>query len=128
MSKNRKWLRTSFFWLLTLLIAVLVLLLIFGSHTTARTVNVSALLSDLKTDISKRQRDTLTVTSGTLILTRGKAATQEVATINSSFDITRVLKDNNINYTNNNIVTLQYQAPSPLWSWLGVLGGLCLHC
>ncbi len=126
MSNNGKWLRTSFFWLLTLLIVILVVVFAFRPQTYVKPVNISTILTDVKADMEKGQQDTLTVTSGTLTLTRGKSAnaSQEAATINDAFDVTRVLKDNNIDYTNKNVLVLQYQTPSPVWSWLAAFGGL----
>src|SRR5207245_5145292 len=53
-----------------------------------------------------------------------KDSNKEVANINISFDITRVLKDNSINYTNNHLLVLQYDPPSALSAWLNILGGL----
>ena len=125
MSMKSKRLRTSFFWLLTLLIAVLIVVFVFRPQTSAKSVTISTLMSDLKSDITKGQIDTLTTSSGTLILTRGQVASSlpETATINESFDITKVLKDNNIDYTDNHVLKLQYETPSPVWSWLGILAG-----
>jgi cell division protease FtsH len=124
MSKKRKWLGTSFFWLLVLLIAILIIVFIVRPQTYVKPVSVSMLLSDLKTDISHQQLDTLTVSNGSLTLTRGQAtnAPQESATIASSFDATRVLKENTIDYANPQILKLQYESPSPIWNWLGALG------
>src|SRR5437588_11918169 len=112
MFSNGKWLRASFFWLLILLIIVLATVLFFHPAADAAQVNVSTILSHVREDMSKNQRDTLTVSGETLTLTRGTKsnASQEIATINDSFDITRVLADNNINYANNNLLVLQYQA------------------
>jgi cell division protease FtsH len=126
MFSNGKWLRASFFWLLILLIIALAVVLFFHPATDATQVNVSTILSHIKEDMSNHQRDTRTVSGDTLTLTRGTKpnASQEVATINDSFDITRVLADNNINYANNNLLVLQYQTTSPVWSWLSAIGGL----
>ncbi|GAC1359082.1 MAG: ATP-dependent zinc metalloprotease FtsH [Ktedonobacteraceae bacterium] len=120
-----KWLRTSFFWLLTLLAAVLIVVFVFRSQTYSQAVTISTLMSDLKSDIARGQVDTLTTSNGTLILTRGQAASsrQETATINESFDITKVLKDNTIDYTDNHVLKLQYENSGPFWGWLPVLAG-----
>lgn len=120
-----KWLKTSFFWLLILLVAVLIMIFIFRPQTNSNFVSVSTILSDLKTDINKHQIDTLTVTNGTIILVRGEttSALQETATINSNFDTTSVLKENNIDYSNPQVLALQFETPSPLWGWLGILIG-----
>ncbi|MBE3559510.1 MAG: ATP-dependent zinc metalloprotease FtsH [Ktedonobacteraceae bacterium] len=124
MSTNGKWLRTSFFWLLTLIAVIAVFLLIFRPSSSANQVNVSTILSHVKADIAQNKQDTLTVSGTMLTLTRGNApdAPRESAAINDSFDITRVLKDNGIDYTNNRLLILQYEQPSPVWSWLGALG------
>ncbi|BCL80246.1 ATP-dependent zinc metalloprotease FtsH [Ktedonobacteria bacterium brp13] len=124
MAKKRKWLGTSFFWLLILLIAILIIVFIVRPQTYVRPVAVSSILSDLKTDMAREQLDTLTVSNGSITLIRGQAANapQESATIDSSFDITRVLNKNNIDYTNPQVLKLQYEAPSQFWNWLGALG------
>ncbi len=126
MSNSGKWLRTSFFWLLAILAIAVIIIFIFRPQSNISQANVSTLLNDIKADMAKNQQDTLTVSSSTLTLTRGKGngAPKEEATINDSFDITKVLKDNNIDYTNNAHLILQYEAPSNFWNWLGTLGGL----
>ena len=125
MSMKGKWLRTSFFWLLTLLIAILIIVFAFRPQTSVKSVTISTLMSDLKSDIARGQVDTLTTSSGSLILARGQAisSSQEAATINDSFDITKVLKDNNIDYTDSHILKLQYETPSPFWGWLATFAG-----
>src|SRR5579859_3104127 len=126
MSNSGKWLKTSFFWLLISLAIVLIFVFFFRQQSNVAQVNVSTILTHLKDDNAKNQQDTLTVSSNTLTLTRGKAADapKEAATINDNFDITRVLKDNGIDYTNNTLFVLQYETPSAVWGWLGTLGGL----
>ncbi len=126
MSNSGKWLKTSLFWLLILLAVVMVAVFVFHPQSDTQSVNVSTILNHIKTDMDKNQLDTLTISSNTLTLIRGKGseAPQETATVNDSFDITRVLKDNNIDYSNNNLLVLQYEGPNLLWGWLGALGGL----
>lgn len=126
MLSNGKWLRASFFWLLILLIIVVVVVLIFRPQSDIKSVNVSTILNDIKADMQKNQQDTLSVASDKITLIRGKSsdAPKEAATINDSFDITRVLKDNNIDYSNNHLLVLQYETPGAIWGWLGALGGL----
>ncbi len=124
MSSSGKWLRTSFIWLILALAVVLVIVVFFRPPSDTTTVNVSTILNDIKTDMSKNQKDTLTVSSSNLTLTRGQDTNKEVASINSTFDITTVLKDNNIDYTNNSWLVLQYEPPSALGAWLNILGGL----
>src|SRR6266542_4304728 len=125
MSTNGKWLRTSLLWLLITLAVVLVAVLIFHPQSDVKPVNVSTILSDIKTDMAKGQQDTLDVSSDTATLTRGKStdAVRESATINANFDATQVLKDNGIDYSNSRLLVLQYDTPSALWGWLGALGG-----
>src|SRR5437899_673951 len=109
-----KWLRTSIIYLLMALAIIFIIVLFFHPTSDTNTVNVSTILSDIQTDISKNQTDTLTVSSNTITLTRGQNATKEEANINNTFDITQVLKDNSIDYTNNKLLVLQYEAPSAL--------------
>jgi cell division protease FtsH len=123
MSSRGKWLRTSFIWLVLALAIVLVIVVFFRPPSDTTSVNVSTILNDIRMDISTGQKDTLTVASNTITLTRG-TSNKEVATINDTFDITRVLKDNNIDYTNNQFLVLQYEPPSALGAWLNILGGL----
>src|SRR6266481_1320855 len=124
MSSSGKWLRTSFIWLVLALAIVLVIVVFFRPSSDTNSVNVSTILNDIRMDISTGQKDTLTVASNTITLTRGPSPNKEVATINDTFDITRVLKDNNIDYTNSQFLVLQYEPPSALGAWLNILGGL----
>jgi cell division protease FtsH len=121
MSNNGKWLRASFFWLLITLAIVVIAVFIFRPSSDTTSVTVSTILHDIQTDMAKNQKDTLTVSIDTITLTRGSTS-KETATVNDSFDITQVLKDNGINYANNRLLQLQYEAPNPLWNWLSVLG------
>ena len=124
MSINRKWLRTSIFWLLAVLVLFLIILFVFRPQPHIKPVNVSSILSDIKIDIKKNKQDILTVGNGTLTLTRGKTANarQEVATINETFNVTSVLQDNKVDYTNTNHLTLQYEAGQ---SCLELAGDYC---
>ena len=124
MSSSGKWLRTSFIWLVLALAIVLVIVVFFRPPSDTAPVNVSTILDHIRMDISTGQKDTLTVASNTITLARGGTSNKEVATINDTFDITRVLKDNNIDYTNNQFLVLQYEPPSALGAWLNILGGL----
>ncbi len=126
MASNRKWLRPSVFWLLITIVAVGIVVFIFRSPSDTASVNVSNILVDIKADNAKNQQDSLTISGNTITLTRGTSlnAPQEAATVNDSFDITRVLKDNNIDYSNTRLLVLRYDAPNPLLSVLGFLGGL----
>ncbi len=126
MSNNGKLLRTGVFWLLIAAIVIIIAVVIFRPQAETTSVNVSTILQHVKNDTAQGKKDTLSVGSDTLTLVRGQTpnAPRESATINPSFDITRVLKDNNINYANNPDLVLQYEIPNPLWGWLSALGGL----
>nr|MDQ2717661.1 AAA family ATPase [Chloroflexota bacterium] len=125
MSINGRWLRTSFLWFLFALAIILILIFVFHPSSDTQTVNVSTILTHIKQDLGQRRQDTLNVSADTITLSRGSGpnATREAANINDAFDITRVLKDNNIDYTNNRLLILQYDAPSAVSAWLtGLLG------
>jgi cell division protease FtsH len=124
MSSYRKWIRTSFILLLVTLAIVLVVIF-FRTPSDTKSVNVSTILADIKTDMNNNQQDTLNVSSGTLTLTRGNSpnATREAATINDTFDTTQVLKDNGIIYSNSHLLILQYEPPSALGTWVNLLIG-----
>lgn len=124
MSINRKWLRTGIFWLLIVLAVFLIILFVFRPPSHVKPVNVSTILNHISADIKGGQQDILTVGNGTLILTRGKVANapQEAASINNTFDITSVFHDNKIDYINTPFLTLEFEAPSPVWNWLSAIG------
>ncbi|GHO73543.1 ATP-dependent zinc metalloprotease FtsH [Ktedonobacter sp. SOSP1-85] len=126
MPSNRRWLRTGILWLLAIIAIFLLGLIILRPQTGSKTVNVSTILQHVKEDIAKNQTDTLSVDSNTLTLIRGTQpdAPRETASINESFDATRVLKDNGIDYVNNRLLLLRYETPSQVWNWLGSLVGL----
>jgi cell division protease FtsH len=126
MPSSGKWIRPSFLWLLFTVAVVVILVYIFRPQADTRSVNVSTILSHIKEDMGKSQQDRLNVSTDTITLTRGKAADapREVANINDTFDITRVLKDNGINYNDNHLLVLQYDPPSAVGAWLSLLGGL----
>jgi cell division protease FtsH len=124
MSSGGKWLRTSLIWLLLALALVLIIFVFFRPSSDTTSVNVSTILNDVKSDMTKGQKDIISVSTNTLSLTRGQNSTKEIANINDTFDITKVLKDNGIDYTNSQLLVLQYEPPSALGTWLSVLGGL----
>ncbi len=124
MTSSGKWLRNSFIWLILALVIVLVIVLIFHSGSDTTQVNISTILNDIKTDIAKNQTDTLLVGNDTITLTRGQNQSKESANINSTLDITKVLKDNTIDYTNSKQLVLQYDSPSAASAWLNILAGL----
>ena len=124
MSSNGKWIRTSFILLLVTL-AIILAVIFFRSSSDTKQENVSTILAHIKTDINNNQQDTLNVSSDTITLTRGNAsdAAKESATINDTFDTTKVLKDNGIDYANNHLLILQYEPPSALNTWINLLIG-----
>jgi cell division protease FtsH len=124
MANNGKWLRTSLIWLLITLAIVIIAMFIFRPPADTQSVNVSTMLSDLQKDIANHQQDTLIVDSGTITLVRNQGASREEATVDSTFDVTQVLNDNGINYVNNPFLQLQYDAPSAIWNWLGIIGSI----
>jgi cell division protease FtsH len=124
MSNGGKWLRTSFIWLILALALVLIIVVFFRPSSDTNSVNVSTILNDIKMDMNKGQKDTLSVSTNAITLTRGQSSTKEIANINDTFDITKVLKDNGIDYTNSKLLVLQYEPPSALGAWLNILGGL----
>lgn len=122
MSSNGKWIRTSL--LLLLVTLAIVLVVIFSrSPSDTKSVNVSTILADIKTDMNKNQQDMLSVSSDTLTLTRGNTASvaKESASVNDTFDTTQVLKDNGIDYSNSRLLVLQYEPPSAVAAWINIL-------
>src|SRR6266568_9268755 len=122
MSRRGRWVRSSLFWLLIAAI-ILAVVFIFRPQSDTTSVNVSTILAHIKEDMSQNQQDTLTVSSNTISLTRGQSQTREVANINDTFDATKVLKDNGIDYTSK-LLVLEYEAPSAFGSLLGILVSL----
>ncbi len=122
MSSNGKWIRTSFI-LLLMTLAIILVVIFFRSPSDTKSVDVSTILAHIKTDINNNQKDTLNVSSNTITLTRGATqdAAKESATINDTFDTTKVLKDNGIDYANGRLLTLQYEPPSALSVWINLL-------
>ncbi|HEU5379644.1 MAG TPA: ATP-dependent zinc metalloprotease FtsH [Ktedonobacteraceae bacterium] len=124
MFSSGKRLRASLIWLVVILAIALAILFFLRSQSNTQQVTVSTMLAHIKNDSQRGQTDTLEVANNTLTLTRGKSPTKEIANINDTLDITRVLKDNGIDYTNNSTLVLQYAPASSVGSWLNVLVGL----
>ena len=124
MTSGGKWLRTSFIWLILALALVLLIIVFFRPSSDTNPADVSTILNHIKADMAKGQKDTLSVGATTITLTRGQSSIKDVANINDTFDVTQVLKDNGIDYTNGQLLVLQYEPPSALGAWLNVLGGL----
>jgi len=104
-------------------LAIILVVIFFRSPSDTKSVDVSTILAHIKTDINNNQKDTLNVSSNTITLTRGATqdAAKESATINDTFDTTKVLKDNGIDYANGRLLTLQYEPPSALSVWINLL-------
>src|SRR5256886_1097909 len=120
MPSNGKWLRTSFF-LLLIALGIVLVVFIFRSPSDTKEVSITTLLTDIKTDMNHGRQDTLTVSNDHITLTRGGPDTpEEVTNINDTFDATKVLKDNGIDYTNH-LLVLQYEPPSAVGAWVNVL-------
>ncbi len=122
MFSSRKWVRNSIF-LVLIVLAIVLVVFFFRSSSDTNSVNVSTILADIRTDGNNKQHDTLDVGSGTITLTRGNGqnSRKEAANVNDTFDVTQVLKDNQIDYANSKYLTLQYDAPSAVGAWLSVL-------
>ena len=125
MFSNGKWVRNSIFLVLVVLAIVLVIVF-FRSSSDAQSVTVSTILTDIKTDVNRQQQDTLDVSSTSITLTRGNGpnAVKESASVNSTFNATQVLSDNQINYASNKYLTLQYDPPSAFGAWFNILIGV----
>jgi cell division protease FtsH len=124
MFSNGKWMRTALFLILVVL-AIILAVIIFRGPSDTKSVNVSTILSDIKADNNHNQQDTLSVGTDLITLTRGNGsnAAKEAATIDDTFDTTAVLKDNNIDYSNNPYLILNYETPSAVSAWANILIG-----
>src|SRR5437879_13758779 len=91
MSTGGKWLRTSFIWLILALALVLIIIVFFRPSSDTNSVNVSTILNDIKMDVTKGKKDTLSVYTNAITLTRGQCLTKEVDNINDTFYITKVI-------------------------------------
>jgi cell division protease FtsH len=123
MFSSGKRLRTSLVWLVVILALGLIIVLLVRTPSNTQQVTVSRILADVKSDIQRGQKDSLEVASNTLTLTRGNNPTREVATINDTFDVTTVLKENGIDYTSSNL-SLIFDQPSSVGTWINILVAL----
>ncbi|HEY3993714.1 MAG TPA: ATP-dependent zinc metalloprotease FtsH [Ktedonobacteraceae bacterium] len=123
MFSSGKRLRTTLVWLVVILAIGLVIVLLVRTPSNTQQVTVSRMLADVKSDIQRDQKDSLEVAGNALTLTRGNNPTREVATINDTFDVTTVLKDNGINYTSSNL-SLVFDQPSSVGIWINILVAL----
>src|SRR5437588_10913117 len=120
MPSNGKWLRTSFF-LLLIALAIVLVVFIFRSPSDTKALRRTTLWTDINPEMNHGREDSLTVSNDHITLTRGGPdIPEEVTNINDTFDITKVLKDNGIDYTNH-LLVLQYEPPSALAAWVSVL-------
>lgn len=115
--------RTSLIWLVVILAIAVAITLFFRQPSDTQAVTVSTMLAHIKADSQHAQTDRLDVANDTLTLTRGTNPIKEVATVNDTFDITRVLKDNGIDYTSSKL-DIHYEPTSTLNTWLNVLVGV----
>ncbi|MEO8970808.1 MAG: ATP-dependent zinc metalloprotease FtsH [Ktedonobacteraceae bacterium] len=124
MFSNGKWVRNGIF-LVLIVLAIVLVVFFFRSSSDTKSVTVSTILADIKTDMNNQQQDTLDVGTDTITLTRGNTqnSIKEAANVDNTFDMTQVLRDNQINYANNRYLILQYDAPSAVGAWLNVLIG-----
>lgn len=122
MFSNGKWVRNSIF-LVLIVLAIVLVVFFFRSSSATKSVTVSTILADIKTDMNNHQQDALDVGTNTITLTRGNTqnSAKEAANVDDTFDITQVLRDNQINYASNRYLVLQYDAPSAIGAWLNIL-------
>ncbi len=124
-----KWVRNSV-WLLVIIAVLLLLFLILKPDTSTVDVNVSQIITDVQKDVAQGYHDdTITISSNKVTLTR-HGGTNEDATVDDNFNITNVLKDNNIHYapytdssgiSHDADVILKYEPPSTLSYLLNIL-------
>jgi cell division protease FtsH len=102
---------------------VAVLLLIYGVQQTnqPRDVDLSTLLADIKSDVAHHQVDSLSVTSSQLVLTRADGK-QERTGVGQGFQLGDALKrDGGIDYTNPQVLKVDYSEPGPASAMGGLL-------
>lgn len=112
--------RTSLIWLVVILAIATAVLLFFRQPSDTQAVTVSTMLAHIKADVQHAQTDQLDIANDTLTLTRGTSTIKEAANVNDAFDITRVLKDNGIDYTSSQL-DIHYEPTSSLNSWFNTL-------
>ncbi|MGH2505974.1 MAG: ATP-dependent zinc metalloprotease FtsH [Ktedonobacteraceae bacterium] len=123
MFRSWKRMRTGLIWLVVILAIAMAFLLFFRQPSDTQTVTISTMLAHIKTDTQHTQIDKLDVADDTLTLTRGTNAIKETANINATFDITRVLKDNSIDYISSTL-DIHYEPTNALnFFWLNILVG-----
>ena len=128
-----KWVRNSV-WLLVIIAVLLLLFLILKPDTNTVDVNISKIITDVHTDVANghtgNKGDIITISSNKVTLTQYNGANED-ATVDDNFNITNVLKDNNIHYapytdsdgiSRDADVILKYEPPSTLSYLLNILG------
>jgi cell division protease FtsH len=107
--------------LLLLVGALALIVLIYGiqRHDQPREVDLSTLLADLRGDIAHHQVDTLTLNGDTLTLQR--ATSSEQASVSSTFQVSDLKRDYNIDYADPSVVRYQYSAPGITAFWGNLL-------
>ncbi len=124
-----KWVRNGV-WLLVVIAVLLLLFLILKPDTGTVDVNISQIITDVQKDVTGGYRnDTITISSNKIVLERHDG-TREAATIDDTFDITKVLNDYNIHYakytdssgvSHDADVILKYEPPSTFSYLLNLL-------
>jgi cell division protease FtsH len=116
--------RTGLFALCAVSLALLLLLFGVQMRAQPRSVDLSTLIADLKTDVAHHQVDTLQIGPSTLDLLRPGRQTERAA-IGAGFAPSDVLqRDNDIDYGNPNVVRVEYVSSSPLSIGQSILASL----
>ena len=101
-------------------VALVLILIAVGvqQRTQPQQVNLSTLLSDIKSDVAVHHVDTLTIDSSTLTLDRGHGVVVQTG-VGPGFSLSDTLKrDNNIPYNDPRVLNVTYAEPS-IWSSAG---------
>jgi cell division protease FtsH len=105
---------------------VAIFLLIFGMQQTNQPhdVDLSTMLADIKIDVAHQQVDTLSVSTNQLVLIRANGK-QERTGVGAGFQLGDALKrDGGIDYTNPNVLKVDYTDPGPASALGSVLATL----
>ncbi len=121
---KRRWTRGGVVLAIAGVIAVLLLIVGVRQTNQPRDVDLSTLLSDIKTDVAHQQVDTLSVDSTQLILTRANGSVERTS-VGEGFQLGDALKrDGGIDYTNPKVLKVDYTDPGPAGALGSVLGTL----
>ncbi|WIG57864.1 MAG: Cell division-associated, ATP-dependent zinc metalloprotease FtsH [Ktedonobacterales bacterium] len=115
--------RTGF--LLLLVVTLAAIFVVFGiqQHNQPREVDLSTLLADLRGDITHHRLDTLTLSGNTLVLERQSEPTEQ-ASVSSTFQVSDLKRDYNIDYANPSILRYRIAAQGAQVFWGNLLGTL----